>query len=362
MIYLFDFSTTGVANFRHFLRATNYDGHIADILDVFVVPGATVSPNDILTVEYDVINSDGNVEAHASFMYIDRTKPKFDAIEYDFQFTKKLSFPNYQVRNNKCLCYPYNYLLVTNNVGTQNILKYEDFSSPYCTFKQQGALSIGGSFRTVPINYKGIEENVDESVPLAKFPTCQWSSDSYTNWLTQNAVNIEKQNMNIGYSGVKAATGFIGNLLSGNLGGALTSGIDSAQSLQNQIMDLQGGFYQAKLLPNLVGGSATAEVNFSSGDNNFFYYCMQCKPEYIKMIDSYFDKFGYKILKIKIPNYVGRNTWNFLQIGSGERFCYGDVPQSDLETINSIAQKGVTVWHDITKIGDYTQNNDVLPG
>ena len=168
--------------------------------------------------------------------------------------------------------------------------------------------------------------------------------------------------MNIGYTGVKAATGFLGNLLSGNIGGALMSGIDSAQSLQNQIMDLQGGFYQAKLLPNLVGGSADGDVNFASTDNVFKYIAMQCKPEYIKMIDSYFDKFGYKVLKIKIPSIQSRSEWNYLQIGAGEMFINGDIPQKAAETINAIAQKGVTIWHNHNNIGRYDLENEKIEG
>ena len=34
-----------------------------------------------------------------------------------------------------------------------------------------------------------ITENIDESLPLAKYPVCAWSAAAYTNWLTQNAIN-----------------------------------------------------------------------------------------------------------------------------------------------------------------------------
>lgn len=358
VLYLFNFELVGIGKLQNFIRQTNYDGHIADIKDIFFIPQNLINENHVATSpDYDI--TDGQtVFGTSNFKYIDTNT--FTSHSEDFSVNKHLSFGNITIRNNKCFCYPYNYLLVTNNVGTKNVLRYEDFSTAACVFSNQYAMTIGCSARTVPKNYKGIAENIDESVTLAKFPTCQWSSDSYTNWLTQNAINIEKQQVNIGYTGVKAATGFIGNLLSGNLGGALTSGIDSAQSLQNQIMDLQGGFYQAKLLPNLVGGSADGDVNFASTDNVFKYVAMQCKPEYIKMIDSYFDKFGYKILRIKIPEFNSRRNWNYLQIGAGETFVSGDIPQKAQETINAICQKGVTIWHNNNSIGNYNLENDVV--
>lgn len=360
VLYLFNFENVGIGKLQNFIRQTNYDGHIADIKDIFFIPQNLINENHVSTSpDYDI--TDGQtVFGTSNFKYIDSNT--FTSHNEDFTVNKHLSFGDIDVNNNKCFCYPYNYLLVTNNVGTQNILKYEDFSTAACIFSNQFAMSIGCSARTVPKNYKGIAENIDESVPLAKFPTCQWSSDSYTNWLTQNGVNIKKEKGNIGFGVIKAIGGAAVNIAAGNWAGAVGSVLGSAQDLFNQVMGLNGGFDRAKLLPNLVGGTADGDVNFASTDNVFKYVAMQCKPEYIKMIDSFFDKFGYKILKIKIPNYVGRRTWNYLQIGSGEKFCYGDVPQNDLEIINSIAQKGVTVWHDIKKIGDYKLNNDILPG
>ena len=81
--------------------------------------------------------------------------------------------------------------MVTNNQGNQNIYKYELFTdSNNATFETQLALSIGISGRCVPKNYSGIEINNDESLPLGKYPTCGWTADSFTNWLTQQAVNL----------------------------------------------------------------------------------------------------------------------------------------------------------------------------
>lgn len=106
------------------------------------------------------------------------------------------SFQNLNIKNNKCFCYPYNYLIVSNNVGNQIIYKYEDFEKfnlkgqEYLQFAVEMAITIGGSIRLVPLYHQNKENNYDESLPLAKLPTCSWSGDAFTNWLTQNAVNI----------------------------------------------------------------------------------------------------------------------------------------------------------------------------
>lgn len=363
MLCVFPFTYDGITKLQYFIQQTNTDGHPNDIRDIFIIPSIFLDTQGLLvTKNYDVTIGD-QVVAQTSFdrLTILPTGTVFwSAIESDKSITKHYTYTGLSIKNNKCYCYPYNYLLVTNNIGNVNVLKYENFSDTTCKFSQQFALSVGVSGRTVPKNYKGIAENIDESLSLSKYPTCQWSTDSYTNWLTQNAVNIDKQQMNIGFTGVKAATNFIGNLANLQIGSALMGAVDSAQTLSNQIMDLQGSFYQARLLPNQVGGTAQGDVNFSSGDTTFKYLNMRCKNEYMRMIDDYFTKFGYKILSIKQPNYNSRKYWNYMQIGAGEIFAMGQIPQTDLEIINRIAQNGVTVWHDHNIIGNYELDNSII--
>ena len=36
----------------------------------------------------------------------------------------------YTPKNNKCFCYPYNYMTLNNNSGVKVVLKYELFNSP----------------------------------------------------------------------------------------------------------------------------------------------------------------------------------------------------------------------------------------
>lgn len=315
----------------------------------------------LVTEEYDVVIGE-TVVAHSSFQRI-QTIPAgtnyWEAMTKNIRIVKPYSFTNLTIKNNKCYCYPYNYLLVTNNIGGINTYRYEDFPLGYCDFERQLALSIGVSGRVVPKNYKGVAENLDETVSLGKYPTCQWSSDSYTNWLTQNAVNIEKAEMNMDFTRVRAGTNLVKNAFNLQFGTAMTSMIESGMTLENQIADLQGEFYAGKLLPNKLGGTADGDVNFSSLDNGFKFIKMRAKNEYMLAIDNYFTRFGYKILRVKIPETNSRRYWNYLQIGTGESLGFGDIPQEALSGINQIAQKGTTIWHDHEIIGDYSLTNSI---
>ena len=360
MIAVCPLTAEGIENLKYIIMQSNSDGHVEDLHDLFIVPSNLINSNLLETSYFDVYIGSDKVADDIPFTTIRTDSFSNTAYEYNQSITKNNSFVTYTPKNNKCFVYPYNYLLVTNNTGTQNIYKYELFSDSTCNFSIQLAMAIGCSGRVVPTNYKGISENIDEAIPLGKYPTCSWSSDSYINWLTQNAVNIKKDVVNIGFTGVKAVAGITGNILNLDIGGAIMSTVDSAQTLTNQIMDMEGNFYQAKLLPNLTGGVNDGDVNFASLDIGFKYMRMRCKDEYIKIIDNFFTRFGYKTLRVKIPNITSRKYWNYLQIGAGENLGYGDIPADSITIINQIAQKGVTIWHDHTQIGNYDLDNIIL--
>lgn len=120
---------------------------------------------------------------------------------------------------------------------------------------------------------------------------------------------------------------------------------------------LIGQFRDAKLKPSISGGNNTGDVNFSSDKNIFKLYKMRPKDEYIKIIDKYFTKYGYRINELKVPNIHTRQYFNYIQIADDFDLGYGEIPSKHLKVINDTAKKGVTIWHNHEKIGDYTVNN-----
>lgn len=178
------------ADLEKFIQRLNEDGVVEQIANLFIVPSCLF---DASTLGQDYAYTDRH-EFSTSYTPTDRFdwyKPPFSDTVKTITKTvdKNTSFTGFTPKNNKVKCYPWNYLMVSNNVGKVNILKYEDFSTSNCQFDLIGALTIGGSFKLIPKNYKGVTSNYDESMSLAKFPTCSWSSDAFTNWLTQEAAN-----------------------------------------------------------------------------------------------------------------------------------------------------------------------------
>lgn len=233
--------------------------------------------------------------------------------------------------------------MATNNVGNQNIYKYEDFIlngqiSQNPVVDMELALTIGCSGRLVPRGYKNIDKNYDESLPLGKYPTCAWSSDAFINWLTGNAVDV-----------TTSIVGTVASIFTGNIVG-IAGGVAS----------LIGQFNKASLLPSIQGGNNTGDVSFSTLSTNIVLHHMRAKTEYLKCIDDYFTRFGYKINRVKVPNITGRTYWNYVEIGDSEDIGYGDVPSNFMEIINNACRKGVTIWHDHSNIGNYSLNNTIV--
>ena len=334
-IFFFDLSEAGIYNLSHFIYIVNKQGHIADIHDMFIVPKKAIKTTDLNLVSFVY----GLSEVTCAFYELKYDNSMLDNItEESISITKNTSFTGFTPRNNKVYTYPYNYLYVTNNVGSNNIYKYEDFSTTNCVFDLQLALSIGMSGRIVPTYYKGQSENTDEALTLAKYPTCSWSADSYTNWLTQNSVNI-----------AQTVVGGVASLATGNVVGTLASGAN-----------LFGQFFKAQLLPEITGGQTTGDVNYGNLNNNFKFCKMHAKIEFLRQIDDYFTKYGYKVNRLKTPNITGRRNYNYIEVSSDSEVGFGDVPNKYMEIINNICRNGVTIWHDNANVGNYSVNNDII--
>lgn len=344
---LFFFHITELSSFKDLvllLLRTNVDKHIEDVQNIFILPEVAIELSKLIQHTAKVI-SDENTFSFYTMGY-DMSPEKFNT-----EIDKITSFSDYTPKNNKCFVYPYNYLFVSNNQGSNNIYKYEDFNTEKCVFENQFSIAIGGSGRIVPKNYKGMATNDDEALALGKYPTCAWSSDAFTNWLTQNSVNMA---VSLGLTAGAVATTIA---TVGTTVPALTGAVMSvAGNIGNQI----GQFYQASLLPNINGGQANGDVIWACNRNMFIFRQMRVKTEYLKIIDDYFTRFGYAVKSLAMPNITGRKYWNYVEIGASEEIGYGEVPAKYMDTINNACRRGVTIWHNHANLGNFNLDNSII--
>ena len=349
-------SLSDFLNVALFIIRTNGDGHIADIENIFIVPDGAIDETELNSHTTIAPLPDEQTQNYTFYT----TQYTDTPVEFENLIEKVTSFSDFVPKNNKCFCYPYNYLFVSNNIGSQNIYKYEDFyNSNYASFKTQIVLNIGCSGRLVPTNYKKMVQNDDESLPLAKFPTCSWSSDAFTNWLTQQAVN---QATDLAFGIVGMGQNYQQGVSKSNQQGVSSVGADVslAVNIAGVIANQIGNFYTGELMPNIKGGTNTGDVNFACNRNVFTFRRMRAKTEVLRIIDDYFTRYGYAIKRLENPNITGRENWNYVEIATGEEIGYGNVPSNFMEIINNAFRKGVTIWHSHANLGNFNLSNNII--
>lgn len=274
------------------------------------------------------------------------------------------TFEGYQPKNNKLLCYPYRYLLASNNNGGSAVYKFELFKEKNDTvvtmlppeFEIKGALTVGCSVRLIPTNYNGIAVNHSESLTLGKFPALNWTSDVYTNWLTQNSVN---NMVNIGVGLVQAGVGVASIISSPTNGGAgALIGTSMIASGLGQVTNTLGEVYQHSLQPPQAEGNINSgDVVTATGDNDFHFYEMCIKKEFAKIIDGYFNMYGYKVNVVKKPSVAHRyNYWFTKTIGVN---IDGLIPMDDMKKLKQCYDSGITFWINPDNIGNYDVDNHI---
>lgn len=274
----------------------------------------------------------------------------------------------YVPKNNKLLTFPYIYILADNNAGSTATYKYEYFKNPLsCVFTSLGSISAGCGIKTVPRNYKGIESesnfiescNFGESINNAKLPIGSWTNDIYTNWLTQNGINIAT-------SILTGTLQVAGGVLMSATGGGAVAGAGNISSGGLSIASTIGQVYQHSLAPDqAVGNVNSSDVMFSAGKIAPTFYQMSIKIEFAKIIDGYFSRCGYKVNRVKLPNMAHRENYNYVQVGAEENLCYPNnynnlmIPAKALDMINTLFRNGITIWNNHDNFGDYSVSNNI---
>lgn len=269
-------------------------------------------------------------------------------VAYEFN----LSYDNldgYTPKNNKLFTYPYNFLSVSNNQGNFAEYRFEDFylgTSGKPTFRIRSHIAPNPNVICTPLNYKAdvFGEVPEYSLSLSGYPLCSWNADVYKNWLAQNTANVA-------LGAVGGIAGIIGGIATGNLL-AVGGGIMAISSQLAQITKASKQPDQAR------GNTNNGSFNIAHNRQDFYFIHNTIKSEYAKRIDQFLTMFGYKINQVKVPETHSRRYWNYIQ--TIDINIVGDVPSDDMEELKSLYNNGLTLWHDPSKMFDYSLDNSIL--
>lgn len=250
--------------------------------------------------------------------------------------------------NNKLLTYPFSFLQVSNNAGQIVNYHYENWGliqegGSDIQFSIYGTISPGCSIRVFPVNYNNILNDFDDGINVGKLPVGSFTTDTFTNWLTQNGVNVGLQAVSDIYSITQL-----------NPSGAFG------------IANNMASVYQHYMMPNQVHGNVNCgDVNFVYGLEDLRFKRMSIKNEYAAIIDKYFTLQGYKVNSVKVPNMSHRQNYNYVQVADGENVAYVNnhnnicPPSKDIDTINRLFRRGITIWNNHSNLGDYSVSNNI---
>lgn len=354
------------------IQKISSDGHLEDIHGAFILD-QQLARLDTFPNQYWTLGqiTSGNDDTNF-YKWNGTTSPFF----FRSVFARPATIDGYTPKNNKLLTAPFQYFLLTNNSGSAVSLNYEYFNNPASfVIEAKGTICVGGSTIVYPENYKHVEKNYTEGIVQGKYPTLSWSGDAYTNWLTQNSVNI-----GLGVVGdvIGLATGMSNTAKSNEIGAvkAASQGMaghftpeSQAGNLLNFGMSIAGtvaNIYQHSICPQTVRGNTNCgDVMTADCENTVFAIKMSITSQFAHIIDDYFSRKGYATNRIKVPNQTGRTYWNYVQIAAEDDIGYSSnanisVPAKSMEIINNVYRKGVTIWHDHANIGDYSLNNTIV--
>ena len=314
--------------------------------------------------------------------------------EGEEQFKDQL--PNgYKPRNKKLFGYPYNQLWISNNQGTVNEYRYEDFKIDKDGFFHMEVAASGISSPECvlyPLDYRGVAKYYDHALVLTGYPTVPWIGDTYKAYMAMNRNQIENAVFTQGANGLM-------NTISAFLGGAMTVN-NAADMLQAAKADASnagqtvskttktglrqqamGGIFSAigtagtsvvdymttvwqveaklkdvsNIPPNVGGLSGAGSVTNALSRFDYSAYYMCVKPEYAEIVDKFFDMFGYNTCTVKVPNTHSRPHWNYVKTIGCE--IQGFLPQEAANIIKAVYDHGVTFWKNGDEVGNYTLDN-----
>lgn len=258
---------------------------------------------------------------------------------YQYVAQKPTNIGGYIPRNKKLLTSPFCYLAVDclNDVKTY---QYEKFSSTDMAFNMYCYVSPEVQIVVYPLDYNG-GANATEGLIMRGFPQLPFIVDSYRAWLAQNATSDM-------LSAVGSISGALGSALTGNIAGSVSAIVGFAQGINSMLIEQARG--------DRARGVQSGGADIASQTKDLYFKRMGVTVEFARIIDDYFDRYGYASLRNKIPATANRSVWNYVKT----RDCSitGDAPQEALLKIADIYNNGVRFWLD-SDVGNYNRPNPI---
>lgn len=302
------------------------------------------------------------------------------------------TFDGYKPKNNKLYTSPFCGVYVDNLQGNAANYAYEYFENRKPMFYIVGAANGNLECASIPINYKGLPSNFQESLIMGGFPQCAWNVDTFKAWIAQNKYAIAAGVANTAIStaarvGAAIATGGLSEIAAapaaaganvvsfpnayqpptgGGSGGGITgAAINGSSNILNDTINLVAQVKTASTQPNHARGQQSSSVYCALGQQGFHYMPYRIQGQFAKIVDDFFSMYGYKTNRLKVPNRNGRKAWNYVKTCGCN--LTGSAPADVTASLVQIYDRGITFWRCIdlsagnpfTRVGNYSLDNSL---
>lgn len=267
----------------------------------------------------------------------------------------------YTPKNKKLLTFPYTKLVLTNTNGSNTTYRQEWFDNGI-TFNALTDINSPVTIVTYPTDYRA--GNTNNSLSLKGLSTTAWESNAYLNYIAYNSntISINQELIDKEYNYQSAD--LLKNYALTGITSPLTKGIDleynmikNAFRTSDTKRRFQASLDDKELMQNNSRGTSNSGMPLHQINKYGFQFIFMRYPyEYIKIIDNYFDKFGYAINDFKAVNYNNRSNFDYIE--TSQIIVDGDVPEDDMNVIKNIFNSGVRIWHNPTNFLNFNVANN----
>lgn len=385
-----------LARFKEDIEAFNGCGAAETICDAFTVPASAIDEQSLVLLSVKT----GDIYQQRTNVWTLGYPNKISSIPKNYE--RPNSVDGYTPRNNKILCYPYCYMEIGDFTGRTEDLRWEYFTlnqagNARLSLKMAGVSDCQGYI--TPMFYNGVDiegQTEDDYVVNSKYTKpftfdfnnkISWVFSAYQNWAAQNAVT----NQLAVIGSIAAITGGAAAGLS-PAGAVLGAGLDTAgkaaaligpqayepfrhlaySEAKTEFMrrahpgavgggaaglaSVAGNIERMKRVPNSSRGNTSGNSKLQNGYAGYYVAKVAVREEFARILDGFFDMYGYQVDTLKVPNVTGRPYWNYVKC---QNSCHvGNVPSDMMSQINQIYDAGITFWH-TSDVGNYSLDNTI---
>ena len=288
---------------------------------------------------------------------------------------RPIKIQNYTPNNSKCFTYPYCFVNISNNNGNSIKAQFEKVSGTnkeLIEFEYYFPIIEGSTSFGYLKNYENIIKNFDYTIQGNTNIELPFVTNTFSAYMSANQNSISNQyktierneNMSIVKNAVSTTSSLIGSVMTGNVGGFIQGTVNSGMNLAetklnsyNQRANIDNALKDVANRPNVAHGSFIGNGNILANKLGFTMQLITVTEENIKMIDNYFDLFGYKVNRIGTPNLNSRPYFNYVKTNGCN--LVAPIPCEAINVIKNVFDNGITLWHKLEYMYKYNQYKDI---